>query len=41
MKAFTELYSTYQLDYDYFEHKNGTTFGLFVENFEAKVIQIE
>jgi hypothetical protein len=36
MKAMLELYSTYQLDYDYYDYKNGSTFSLYVENMEEK-----
>lgn len=36
LKGMLELYSTYQLEYDYFDFKNGHTFGLFVENLESK-----
>ena len=41
MKAFTELYSTYQLEYDYYDYKNQMTFTLFIENFEAKAQALE
>jgi len=37
MKGLLELYSSYQLDYDYYNYKNGSTFSLFVENLEHKV----
>jgi len=30
MNGFLELYSTYQLDYDYFDHKNESMFALFM-----------
>ena len=30
MRAFLELYSTYQLEYDYFSYKNQTTFSFFI-----------
>jgi hypothetical protein len=30
MKSLVELYSAYQLDYDYFDHKNASTFSLFI-----------
>jgi hypothetical protein len=36
LKGMLELYSTYQIDYDYFDFKNGHTFWLFVENLESK-----
>lgn len=36
LKGMLELYSTYQLDYDYFDFKNGHIFALFVENLESK-----
>lgn len=41
MKGTLELYSSYHLDYDYFDFKNGPTFSLFVENLEHKVQAIE
>lgn len=41
IKSFTELYSTYQLDYNYYDYKHQTTFSLFVDNFEMKAQQIE
>lgn len=41
MKSLLELYSSYKLDYDYYDYKNGLTFSLFVENFETKVQIIE
>ena len=51
MKSFYELYSSYQLDYNYFDYKNYSTFSLFVvrnalfknyqENFEKKVLDLE
>lgn len=30
MRAFLELYSAYQLEYDYFSYKNQTTFSFFI-----------
>lgn len=36
LKGMLELYSSYQLEYDYFDYKNGHTFSLFVENLESK-----
>lgn len=30
MRGFLELYSTYQLEYDYFIYKNQTTFSYFI-----------
>ncbi len=36
LKGFVELYSAYQLDYDYFDYKHSPTFSLFIENFEMK-----
>lgn len=30
MRSLIELYSTYQLDYDYFDYKNQTTFSFFI-----------
>ncbi len=41
MKALLELYSSYQLNYDYYDYKNGSTFSLFVENLDVKVQKIE
>ena len=41
MTGLLELYSSYQLDYDYYDYKHGTTFSLFVENLENKVQVIE
>jgi hypothetical protein len=41
IKALLELYSSYQLDYDYFDYKHGSTFSLFVENLEHKAQSIE
>jgi len=40
-KAFLELYSSYQLEYDYFDHANKERFELFRENFEARAQELE
>ena len=37
-KSLTELYSTYQLDYDYFSYKNSQTFSLFMVRLMVIVI---
>ena len=34
MRGFTELYSTYQMEYDYFDYKNQGMLQVFFENFE-------
>ncbi|CDW80534.1 UNKNOWN [Stylonychia lemnae] len=41
LKQFLELYSAYQLEYDYFDHKNITTFSYFIEKFETKAQELE
>lgn len=36
-KQFLELYSAYQLEYDYFDHKNMATFSYFIVNINILV----
>eukprot|EP00350_Pseudokeronopsis_sp_OXSARD2_P004398 CAMPEP_0170546600 /NCGR_PEP_ID=MMETSP0211-20121228/4952_1 /TAXON_ID=311385 /ORGANISM="Pseudokeronopsis sp., Strain OXSARD2" /LENGTH=139 /DNA_ID=CAMNT_0010851151 /DNA_START=1278 /DNA_END=1697 /DNA_ORIENTATION=+ len=41
MKGFLELYSTYQIEYNYFNHLNLERFTLFKETFESKTMELE
>ena len=40
MKGMLELYSTYQLEYDYFDHKTYTSFSAFIVRDRERFISI-